>query len=933
MAAEESTAVATITHKPVLPATFSNSFWSSDYRTGLKSLFTALDAATVQSEELVGHVQRRVELERTLAHGLVPPALRKDGFALDEGASLRIGFEALLTSSVSEARARQRLAEDLERTILIPFSSWSASHAARLSTSRTTLFTALDSYESQHALVVRLKLAYDTACRNADLAEDEYNFVAARDELGRAHVPPRPDELPDHPASPTTTVTTHSRDEDERPLGLRLRAGGGGQEDTAQAAKAIADDAAGEEDEGLIGRSGATGGSVLGALGRALTVRRRAGARRERKEEDGIDDDDDEQAAEGSGLQLPAGLHLPTIDANEVKAGLDWSKTKFSSLLSTVVGPQTGLERYEKTRKEADAAEEKYKREVVILDRLRLSLEETISTHLPYLQRCESDRLRAATSVLKSFHAAIAALPKLIDGSLERVGQALELCRPEKDLKAIIERRRTGPFQPSPLPFQSHYSDEPTTTFGIDLRKYDETNRNREQKPVPRVLELLLEWAEKKGKEASDDERRKAWLYDVPLASQHSLRSMLNPPALVAANNGAGPDLSIVDLPVLCATTKLWLLELEQPPFTWSAYEELRSAWATRTGANEGGGGGDENEETKVELLAKVVGKLPKIHFEVLRALITHLAALIRDTKTDEPLDIYLHKLSLSLARPLLRPKQTTSLSLDDRFPAAVISLLLSHTDEIFNKATEVAKREREDRYRPRRQRTKPVDERVRRSNLVGNGGAGGAGSPPPVPPRAGPFLTVSTGSQDVPDPANNVVVVSSPMDATQEELPIPPAAEKQSTQTPDEHAGDATPKAERAQAELPEPVPVVPSSPVEAPFEPPSPVEAPFVPPTSSSTTSPSNSASPTTSTTTTTTTEEKPLAASSSLKRSTGPGSGRLRGARGPRPPSQVLARVQALEGEKSSDGESGRTSSEQKRESWTRTREGPVEVTETD
>lgn len=71
-----------------------------------------------------------------------------------------------------------------------------------------------------------------------------------------------------------------------------------------------------------------------------------------------------------------------------------------------------------------------------------LSLEETISTHLPYLQRCESDRLRAATSVLRSFHAAIAALPKLIDASLERVGQALELCRPEKDLRAIMERRR-----------------------------------------------------------------------------------------------------------------------------------------------------------------------------------------------------------------------------------------------------------------------------------------------------------------------------------------------------------------------------------------------------------------------------------------------------------------------------------------------------------
>lgn len=44
---------------------------------------------------------------------------------------------------------------------------------------------------------------------------------------------------------------------------------------------------------------------------------------------------------------------------------------RFNSLLSTVVGPQSGYERYEKARKDADAAEEKYKREVIILDRLR----------------------------------------------------------------------------------------------------------------------------------------------------------------------------------------------------------------------------------------------------------------------------------------------------------------------------------------------------------------------------------------------------------------------------------------------------------------------------------------------------------------------------------------------------------------------------------
>ena len=229
-----------------------------------------------------------------------------------------------------------------QRTILVPFSSWSASHAHRISTSRTTLFTALDSYESQYALVARLKLAYDSACRNADLAEDEYNFVAARDELGSAHVPPRPDDLPDHlPVQPQT----HS-DDDDKPLGLDRR-----REDSARAAKSIDDDAEGEPDEGLIGRSGATGGAsssggVLSALGRALSVRR-SGAGALRQGRKNLDDDEKEEndevvtavATEGGGgggtpreenegVHLPAGLHLPTIDANEVKAKLDWSKTK-----------------------------------------------------------------------------------------------------------------------------------------------------------------------------------------------------------------------------------------------------------------------------------------------------------------------------------------------------------------------------------------------------------------------------------------------------------------------------------------------------------------------------------------------------------------------------------------------------------------------------
>lgn len=133
-----------------------------------------------------------------------------------------------------------------------------------------------------------------------------------------------------------------------------------------------------------------------------------------------------------------------------------------------------------------------------------LQLEELLSTHLPYLQHCESDRLRAATSVLKSFHSAISDLPKQIQASQERVHQTLELIRTEKDLKLLIERRRTGAFQPRPIGFLSHYSEEYTHTFGIDLRKYDETNSSEmegeENGKVPKVLIVLLNEIERRMK-------------------------------------------------------------------------------------------------------------------------------------------------------------------------------------------------------------------------------------------------------------------------------------------------------------------------------------------------------------------------------------------------------------------------------------------------
>lgn len=140
----------------------------------------------------------------------------------------------------------------------------------------------------------------------------------------------------------------------------------------------------------------------------------------------------------------------------------------------------------------------------------------------------------------------------------EKVNSSLQLVRPEKDIVHLIERSRTGPFQPRPVVYHSHYAEPALYSFGLDLRKWEETNTNQELK-VPAIVPFLLEYITKSYEKISDSEKRKCWLYETPLSAQHHLRSALN------KNNLDPTILENYNLPVIVATLKLWLLELDVP--------------------------------------------------------------------------------------------------------------------------------------------------------------------------------------------------------------------------------------------------------------------------------------------------------------------------------------------------------------------------------
>lgn len=74
-------------------------------------------------------------------------------------------------------------------------------------------------------------------------------------------------------------------------------------------------------------------------------------------------------------------------------------------------------------------------------------------------------------------------------------------------------------------------------------------------------------------------EKRKAWIYEVPLTATHHLRESLN---------GIDPEqpipadlLAKYDAPVIAGTVKLWILELDPPLATWEGWEDFRKLYPT----------------------------------------------------------------------------------------------------------------------------------------------------------------------------------------------------------------------------------------------------------------------------------------------------------------------------------------------------------------
>nr|VWO94596.1 Ribonuclease 3 (EC (Ribonuclease III) (RNase III) [Ganoderma boninense] len=392
----------------------------------------------------------------------------------------------------------------------------------------------------------------------------------------------------------------------------------------------------------------------------------------------------------------------------------------FASLVSKAFSA-SGEPVHVRARREADNADKEYRTAVRKLDRQRLGLEERMEETLKTLQKWELDRLRAVKTVLTQYHAAVVKLSGNYKASSETVETLVAAYQPEQDIKVLIERYRTGPFRPVAQVYESISHDESDVVFGIDLRRWADgaywnaaSPGERKEELPPILLALLGGLEEAYGRLPNDMEKRKTWIYEVPLPAVHHLRETLN--AVPPEEDVPHDLLQKYDAPVLASGVKLWALELDPPLCMYEGWDELRKVYPT-VGSNKGDA--KPSDEQHIQDVQAALLKLPKIHLFVLDALIKHLKNLIKSTSESEAEsnEVYITKLALSMGRTILRPKQENNYSIQDRHPTLLFMDLVNKYDQILPPAILKKKRE-SDRKVPVRRRTRPVDMRMSRSRI-----------------------------------------------------------------------------------------------------------------------------------------------------------------------------------------------------------------------
>lgn len=680
---------------------FADSFWSSDYAAGLGVVFDQLDKGCNENDEVMALVYARMEAEEAYGNRLkeIPTQFgetkKTGGFfaskngALDEGASLKKAYEGVLHEMGEEGKAHLTIASNMRDMVHSPFSKWADEHRQRVQYSYKVLRSKVKSYDKEYVEVQRAQKRYFNKCRlYEEMKESSGDGVTPATSSSPASLDRQRSAST---ASDATVITKHSRDESLDPSRELSDIGGqvfSSAELGALMKKALQEIKKADLKIPILGTydNVSSGDQIVSWIQQNVPT---------------PPDSSPIAFAERFGQDLVTQGYLRLVGqvgskfANSSAFSYQWRKKAFivaglqeddDSLEATVdrvrpfVGEYLGetLSSYVSSRgaptdespiqralREVSELDTRYKMQVAKLDDVRCTLEESVIDHLKFMERCESDRLKAVKAVFLDFLAAASNSLPALQSSVERLLLFQEAIHPAADLRFLVESFRTGPFTPKVTVYDNYYnSSDSQTTFGLDL----ELRCRGDRRKVPSIVSTVLNHMDDQYPLLDNDEvRLNVWTVSVSLKTTHALRKELN--------TGKAVDKSILskyELPVAASILKLYLLELPDSLVPHQYYDVVKRLYSS---------GQPGNPEERIQSLQNTFAQLLVSNIATLDAITTHLARLIRLTNAS---DEYILQLSQELSHCFLRPRVESPVTFGDRHAYRLVNDLLVYRDQIF---------------------------------------------------------------------------------------------------------------------------------------------------------------------------------------------------------------------------------------------------------
>ncbi|KAH6648881.1 hypothetical protein BKA67DRAFT_661825 [Truncatella angustata] len=668
---------------------FADSFWSADYAAGLGVLFGKLQQGVQEDRQILTIARMRAEAEELYGQKLgdIAPSADKipGGFSRDDGASTKKAYDGVRTEMEDAAKSHLKIAQSIRDLVVNPFTRWCDAHESRVQESQDDLQTRIKAHDRQAENVKKLRSNYFNKCRLVEDIEEENKMAFQTAETSPKPVNPN---VPEIKISENKEKEKEEDDDEIYEIGDETY-------HTEQVKKILSHMLntikTGETKVPILGTylNTSAGSDIVEYLQKYMNTTTISYA--ERIGQDLI----------SSGFLRLVG-NVGNSFANSSKLFYQWKPKAFqlagvpekkptpvsrtfsmpnseSGTDSPVIGTVSeylqgwGLNNQypnetpaDRLRREARETDDKYKAGVRKLDEMRCELEEAILVHLKFLERCELDRLKAIKTVILDFSGTIGNVIPSLQSTVDRMVLYQETVQPGGDLRYFLENYRTGSFAPKVVTYENYYNKVDEQTFGVDL----EARARADRKRVPLIITTILTYLDSHYPDLEGDvARRDVWLVEVPLAQVHKLRAKIN--------NGkvfTHETLGEFDVPTVASVLKLYLLELPDSLVSSHVYEIIRTIYNTP--------GTDNSEAARISVLQQTLSQLRLTNIATLDACMNHFTRLIDLTSADEQ---YVSTLATSLAPCILRPRNETSLTMEEKHSYRLIRDLFANKDAIFS--------------------------------------------------------------------------------------------------------------------------------------------------------------------------------------------------------------------------------------------------------